>query len=78
MVYTGSIEILNEISPKIASIKDIIEIETECKKIKPVMSEKQENEKDDVFKILKISVEKKEILNKLDNQKESINIRKRI
>lgn len=78
MVYTGSIEILNEISPKIASVKDIIEIETECKKIKPVMSKKQENEKDDVFKILKISVEKKEILNKLDNQEESINIRKRI
>lgn len=78
MVYTGSIEILNEISPKIASVKDIIEIETEFKKIKPVMSEKQENEKDDFFKILKISVEKKEILNKLDNQEESINIRKRI
>jgi len=78
MVYTGSIEILNEISPKIASVKDIIEIETECKKIKPVMSEKQENEKDDFFKIMKISVEKKEILNKLDNQEESINIRKRI
>lgn len=81
MIYTGSLEILNEVSPKISSVKDIIEIEAEHKKIKPVMNEDEENEKNNFLKMLKISVEKKEIITELGNKEkpeELMNIRKRI